>query len=92
VLFIFGGFGLSVSDKALAQEAICPYCGEVCSRKAGYLIKEWEATPKKQATRRPHPSVYSLLGVPQVRRAFQNRHEDMAQKGEKGQGCQGCGS
>jgi hypothetical protein len=48
VLFIFGGFGLSVPDKALAQEAICPYCGEVCSRKAGHLIKEWEATPKNK--------------------------------------------
>jgi predicted RNA-binding Zn-ribbon protein involved in translation (DUF1610 family) len=46
VLLIFGGFGLSVPGKALAQEAVCPYCGEVCSRPAN-LIKEWEATPKE---------------------------------------------
>ena len=43
----FGGFGLSVPVKALAQEAICPSCGEVCSRPAD-LLKEWEATPKEQ--------------------------------------------
>jgi transcription initiation factor TFIIIB Brf1 subunit/transcription initiation factor TFIIB len=48
VVLIFGGFGLSVPVKALAQEAICPCCGEVCSRQNGDIIKEWEATRKEQ--------------------------------------------
>jgi len=48
VLFIFGGFGLSVPVKAFAQEATCPCCGKICSRQNGDLIKEWEATPKEQ--------------------------------------------
>jgi len=38
---------LFVPGKVLAQEAICPCCGEVCRRPAD-LVKEWEATPKEQ--------------------------------------------
>jgi len=37
---------VGITEKALAQEAICPYCYHVCSRQAGDLVKEWEATPK----------------------------------------------
>lgn len=37
-----------MSVKALAQEATCPCCGEICSRKEGHLVKEWEATSKER--------------------------------------------